>query len=37
MLLTCAKFGAMAFGSDIDGRQLRGRGEARSVEPQGCD
>lgn len=25
MLLTAAAFGAMTFGSDIDGRQLRGK------------
>lgn len=25
MLLTCSAFGALTFGSDIDGRQLRGR------------
>ena len=25
MLLTSAEFGAMTFGSDIDGRQLRGK------------
>ena len=27
MLLTCAAFGALTFGSDIDGRQLKGKGE----------
>ena len=28
MLLTCAAFGALTFGSDIDGRQLKGKGAA---------
>lgn len=31
MLLTCAAFGALTFGSDIDGRQLTGKGTASIV------
>ena len=31
MLLTCAAFGALTFGSDIDGRQLKGKGTASIV------
>lgn len=27
-LMTCAHFGAMTLGSDIDGRQIRGKGQA---------
>lgn len=30
MLLTAAAFGAMSFGSDIDGRQMRGKSEELS-------
>lgn len=30
MLLTCSAFGAMSFGSDIDGRQFRGKSERLS-------
>ncbi|KAI7883806.1 tRNA guanosine-2'-O-methyltransferase [Lichtheimia hyalospora FSU 10163] len=30
-LFTCAHFGAYTLGSDIDGRQIRGKGEGKSV------
>lgn len=33
MLLTSAEFGAMTFGSDIDGRQLRGKSASLSSSP----
>jgi tRNA (guanine10-N2)-methyltransferase len=28
MLLTCSAFGSLSFGSDIDGRQIRGKGSS---------
>lgn len=34
MLLTAAGFGAMTFGSDIDGRQMRGKSESAPPFPQ---
>ncbi|KAG8960851.1 hypothetical protein FRC00_014006 [Tulasnella sp. 408] len=35
MLYTCAFFGALVFGSDIDGRQMRGKGVIRSASQRG--